>query len=43
MESLLHLLGLCPDSNIHLNALKILISGMNDIYYAIVYLKYFLK
>jgi hypothetical protein len=41
MEQLLHVLGLCPDSNIHLNILRILMGGVNDIYYAIVYLKHF--
>jgi hypothetical protein len=43
MESLQHLLGLCPDNNIHLNILKILMGGINDVYYAIIYLKHFLK
>jgi hypothetical protein len=43
MEQLQHLLGLCPDNNTHLSILKILMGGINDIYYAIVYLKHFLK
>jgi hypothetical protein len=43
MESIQHLLGLCPDSYIHLSILKILMGGVNDVYYAIIYLKCFLK
>jgi hypothetical protein len=43
MEHIQHVLGLCPDSNIHLSVLKVLVGGLNDVYYAIVYLKHFLK
>jgi hypothetical protein len=43
MEQLQHLLGLCPDSAIHLSVLKVLVGGINDVYYACLYLKHFLK
>jgi hypothetical protein len=43
MEQIQHLLGLCPDSIVHTSILKLLFVGVNDVYYAFLYVKSFLK
>lgn len=43
MEYIFHILGLCPDNQTHISLFKALVVGMNDIYYALVYLKCLIK
>jgi len=43
MQELLHLLGICPDSNQHLSLLKALVASSQELQYLYQYLKHLIK